>query len=92
MNTPINFQKTVTAAGTAEAIISENQFGILTIKALAGNGGNIYVGDSTVDAATGYVLAAEEAVSLILDGLNKVYIDSDVNGEGVCGFGTLVTN
>ena len=64
---------------------------VLKIKALVGNTGAIFLGDATVDAATGYQLAAGAEISLVdlfykegdtVD-LNKIYIDSAANAEGV---------
>lgn len=77
-------QETVAVAGTCVQL-SEESLSILsvTVKALATNGGNIYVGDETVDATSGFVLAAGESVSMDVDDLSDVYIDADVNGEGV---------
>lgn len=77
-------QETVVAAGTAVPL-STTSTSILsvTVKALATNTGDIYVGGSTVAAANGYVLAAGELVSLDVDDLMDVYIDAAVNGEGV---------
>lgn len=92
MNTVINGQKTVTTAGTAEQVISTNEHGVITIKALAANTGNIYIGNSDVSSVNGDVLVAEESRSYLLDGLNKIYIDSDVNGEGVSYSGTVERN
>jgi hypothetical protein len=89
MNTPINFQKTVTTAGTAETLISTNEYGYVIVKALESNTSNIYVGDSDVTSANGYILESGESISIALDGINKVYIDSDVNGEGVSAFGVV---
>ena len=89
-------QRAVTAAGTPERIVegqSKNRVMSVTITALNGNAGNIYVtGPSQVTAITtqGVVLAA--GVPLVLDvhdfldgyiDLNEIWIDADNNGEGV---------
>jgi hypothetical protein len=78
-------QATVTAAGTAELLITMGEMSTrITIKALATNTGNIYVGTSTVDSADGFILAAGEEVTIVIEmGQTDIYIDSDVNGEGV---------
>lgn len=78
----LNGHKTVTTAGTAVpigtgAIIS------ITLKALHANTGMIYVGGYDVAAANGFVLDAGEPVSLDVDNLADVYINADINGEGV---------
>lgn len=78
-----NGQKTVTTSGTAEAI-SSGQFRSIVIKALASNSGNIYVGDSSVDSSNGFILAANETLSMDFEDLALIYIDADNNGEGVC--------
>jgi hypothetical protein len=85
--------KTVTLAGTAEALVAtETWVRKLSIKALAANAGVVYVGTSTVSSADGYQLAAgvelpltdllpDEGSNFKLD---EIYIDSDNNGDGVC--------
>lgn len=88
-STVYNGQKTVTAAGTAEALASSQALsaGVL-IKALADNTNNVYVGDSSVDSSNGFVLAAGEEVFIEIDNLASVYIDVDTNGEGVSYIGS----
>jgi len=78
-------QKTVTAAGTAELLITTDPVNyILIIKALSTNTGLIYVGNSDVDSTNGFVLSAsEETLIVIKEGQLNIYIDSSVNGEGV---------
>ena len=78
-----NGVKTVTSAGTAEALASSTACRSVTIKATAGNTNNIYVGDSSVDSTNGFVLAAGETVSLEVKNLDLVYIDADTSTEGV---------
>jgi len=56
----------------------------VTIRALDANTDLIYVGDSSVSSANGYQLEAKESVSLPIADLATVWIDSAVNGEGVC--------
>jgi hypothetical protein len=89
MNTPINGHKTVAVAGTAEPIMTTNQYGYLIIKALASNTNDVYVGNSTVDSTNGYPLEAGESVAVALDGLQNVYLDAAVNGEGVAFIGVV---
>ena len=78
-------QATVTAAGTAELLIAMGQRSTrITIKALADNTDDIYIGPSTVDSADGFILAAGEEVTIVVEqGETNIYIDSAVNGEGV---------
>lgn len=82
--TVYNGQKAVTTAGTAEALGSSTTLTAgVTVKALAANTNNVYVGDSSVDSSNGYVLDAGESVFIEVDDLAKVFIDVDTNGEGV---------
>jgi len=78
-----NGQKTIGTAGIAETLGSSTAINSVTIKALAGNTNNVYVGDSGVDSSNGFVLAAGEAISLDIDDLADVYLDVDTNNEGV---------
>lgn len=75
-------QTTVAAAGTAVAV-GKGAIKSVVIKAKAGNGGNIFVGISTVDSADGYILDAGEWISMDVADLSDVYIDTDNNGDGV---------
>lgn len=83
-------QTTVTTAGTAVTLLGGAQTtGTITIKALDANAGNIYVGDSGVTSANGFILAAGEAVSIAHDhASDNIFIDSDNNGEGVSYIGS----
>lgn len=76
--------KTIAAAGTRERLIAVTTpcTGV-TIKALAGNTGDVYVGTSDVDATHGIILDAGEAISFDIDDAYKIYLDVSVNGEGV---------
>lgn len=83
-STIYNGQKTVGTPAAAEALASSQAVKSVTIKALAGNTNNVYVGDSSVDSSNGFVLAAGEAISLDIANLATVYLDVDTGGEGVC--------
>ena len=79
-----NGQKTVTTAGTQVALASSQAIThSVKIKALHGNSGWIYVGNSSVSSSNGYVLDAGETLEIQVANLATVYIDSSVNGEGV---------
>tara|TARA_Y100000310_G_C20637200_1_gene791827 strand:- start:126 stop:584 length:459 start_codon:yes stop_codon:yes gene_type:complete len=80
--TPYTNQFTVTTAGTAVQLQTSANLS-LTIKALAGNTGLIYVGDSTVDSSTGFELSAGDSVSLAISQNDVIWLDCSVNGEGV---------
>lgn len=75
-------------AGTAVQLnggtsISVPNGSALAVRAAGGNTGNIYVGDSGVSSSNGFVLGAGESVSMPIDDVSKVHIDSDNDGEGV---------
>lgn len=75
--------KTVTTAGVAEALGASTTIKSIYIRATSTNTGNIYVGGSDVSSANGIALAANDSVEIDIADLATVYIDSDVNGEGV---------
>lgn len=79
--------KTVTTAGTDEALATTTACKKVIIQAQTDNTGIIAVGASGVDATvatgTGVALAAGEAIELEITDLADIYIDSTVNGEGV---------
>lgn len=79
----VNGQLTVPAAGTRQQFPSAVLRGVVTVKALPTNTGLIYVGNSTVSAGNGHVLSPRESVPIEIDNLNRIYIDAQVNGEGV---------
>lgn len=81
--TVYNGSKNVTTAGTRVALAASQAISSVTVKAKAANTGSIYVGDSTVSSSNGFVLAAGEAISMDIDNLADIYLDSSVNGEGV---------
>lgn len=78
-----NGKQTVTTSGTRVQLASSTTTTTITVRALVGNTGIIYVGNSAVTASNGFQLSASESVSIDLDNLSKVWIDSSVNGEGV---------
>ena len=79
-------EKTVTTAGTAEALSSSQRVRSLTIVAKSTNTGRVYVGGSDVASSTNAGLAAGDSLEIPvvtwLD-LADIYIDVDTNGEGV---------
>lgn len=80
-------QKTVTAAGTAEALGTEIVQGPLMVKALETNTGLVYVGNDgsgDVSATTGMPLAAGDVIVFDWVGtLGSLLVDAAVNSEGV---------
>jgi hypothetical protein len=80
-------QKTVTTAGTAEALGTQIIQGPLMVKALENNTGLVYVGnDGTgdVSSSTGMPLSAGDSIVFDWVGaLGSLLVDAAVNGEGV---------
>ena len=85
--TAISGQKTVAAAGTAEALGSALIHGPLMIKALLANSNNVYIGNDgagDVTSANGIELdAGEVAIFNHVGSLANLIVDVDTNGEGV---------
>lgn len=83
----ISGQKTVTAAGTAEALGTALVHGALMVKALVGNAGNVYIGnDGAGDVTSSNGMELQPGDVAIFDhvaSLSNLIIDSDNNGEGV---------
>lgn len=75
--------KNVTTAGTRVAIASSTACRKVTVQAKPTNTGNVYVGGSTVSSTSGTALTPYNSIILTPSNLNLVFIDSDVNGEGV---------
>ena len=78
-------QKTVTTAGTeVQLVASSTVCSSVTIKAIYNNTGYIAVGsNSSVTMANGFLLSPNESISLDVDNVQDVYIDSSVSAEGV---------
>lgn len=84
--TLISSEKTVTAAGTAEALAGSQRVRSLTVIAKIANTGQVYVGGSDVASTTNDGLDAGEGLEIQADNwldLADLYIDVDANGEGV---------
>ena len=80
--------KTVTAAGTAEALLTTGRtvWPWIKIKAKNGNTGQVYIGGSDVDSNTHEGLDANDEVIFFSRygfELSDIYIDVDTNDEGV---------
>ena len=80
-------RKTITAAGTAEALSTSTSCRLITITALFSNTGVVCVGGSGVIATsgsrTGVILSPGDSYELAIDNLSKVYVDASISGEGV---------
>lgn len=84
-----NGQETVDSAGTAQAIGSSQALNRgVTVKALAGNAGLVYVGNSGVDSTNGFELAAGEAVYMETDNVADIFVDAANNDDGVSWIGS----
>lgn len=84
----ISGQKTVTTAGTAVALGSQIIDAPLAVKALSANTGLVFIGSDgagDVSSANGFQLAAgEQVIFEYVGNLANLWVDSAVNGEGVC--------
>ncbi len=79
-------QETVDAAGTDQTIRAAGSQAItsgVTVKALAGNTGIVYVGAEGVAAATGFELSAKESVFIEVSDIASVWIDAATTDDGV---------
>lgn len=80
--------KTVTTAGTDVALVaSSTPAKRVIIQAQTDNTGLIAIGPTGVDATeatgTGVVLYPGDAIELLVDNLEDIYVDATVDGEGV---------
>ena len=84
---PLSGHKTITTAGTAEALGSQRICGPLMVKALTTNTGLAYIGGDgagDVSSANGLPLeAGEVAIFEWVGDLRSLMIDVAVDGEGV---------
>ena len=79
--------KTVTTAGTAEALVAASQrVSSVTVVAKASNTGSVYVGGSDVASTTNDGLAPGDSMEIpshnYLDLVN-IFVDVSISGEGV---------
>ena len=83
----ISGQKTISAAGTAEALGTVQIDAALLVRALDTNVGIVALGNdgaNDVTVSNGYRLSAGEALIFDhVDNLASIYLDSAINGEGV---------
>lgn len=83
----ISGEKTVAAAGTAEALVASSQrVKSVVIIAKAANTGQVYLGGSDVASTTNDGLDARESVTIEGVGwfdLADIFVDADTNAEGV---------
>ncbi len=81
-------RKTVTAAGTAEALDEDVDCRDLIVVADPDNAGNIYLGDADVDNTKGK-LPPGGIMPCGAANLSEVFIDADNSSEGVSYFYTI---
>ena len=80
--------KTIITAGTRVQLGGDVDCKEVLITALHSNTGFIYIGtDAVSSSAYGKRLRPEESISIKINNLNLVYLDSSVNGEGVSFLG-----
>jgi len=79
--------KVVTTAGTDVVLATSTAAKVVVIKAQTDNTSAIAVGaagvDATIATGSGIILYAGDSITLEINNLADVYIDSLVNGEGV---------
>ena len=85
-------EKTVAAAGTAEAL-GTGFFRSIVVIAKVGNAGKVYIGGSDVASTTNDGLSAGDSLTFstqshTLD-LARIFIDVDTNGEGIDIYGIV---
>jgi len=80
-------RKVVSTAGSAETLASSTACKRVTIMAETDNTGYIVVGSSTVVAAQGtrrgIPLMRGQSITIDIDNLADIYLDTTVNGDGV---------
>lgn len=82
-------QTTVSTAGSEQVLGGDLALKSgVTVKALPGNTGVIYVGSSTVTSSNGLVLEAGDQVFIDVSNVNLVYVDSAEDGDGVSWIGS----
>jgi hypothetical protein len=73
----------VTTPGTPTRLPAHAGIYGLTLRAMPGNQGLIYIGGPTVTFLSGFPLAAGEAMSLDVNNSNAVYLDAQDAGDAV---------
>lgn len=75
--------KTVTTAGTRVQLATTTSCRRVHIQAKEANTGKIFIGGNAVSSTSGIFLFPTTSITLNISDLDEVYIDSEVNGEGV---------
>ena len=81
-------QLTIATSGT-ELVLGSSQALVIgvTVKAISGNTGSVWVGTNPVTVTTGFELAAGEQVFIAVDNIADVYVDTTTNGDKVSFIG-----
>jgi hypothetical protein len=90
----ITGNKAVTAAGTAERLVSTStKVKKVWIQCESDNTENVAIGDANVNATAGsergFVMDSLQSIPLEDVDLYEIYVDADTNGDGVTWFALL---
>lgn len=88
---PVGGAETVDASGTAQPLVGASTIAqMIEIKAMIGNTGAVYVGDSSVDKTTSQQITLLQDQSFEIGAgagfnldINEIYIDADNTNDGV---------
>lgn len=75
--------KATVTAGTRVQLATSTACVKVNIQAKASNSDYVYVGGSAVSATSGIALSPTSSITLNINDLSLIYIDSAVSGEGV---------
>ena len=80
--TPTTIQQGYKIVAAAATQLGSGVIKTVTIRNLSGND-VMWVGGSTVNSGSGYILFANEGISIDIDNLNKVYLYANTSGQYV---------
>lgn len=84
---PVYGQKTVAVTNTAVVLQTHALTTGVIVQALAGNVGNVVIGDASVTTANGFQLQPGQATSAAVTNTNALYVNGTA-GDGVCFIGS----
>lgn len=79
-------QATVSVTNTAVQLTAGAGVAFV-VQALAGNAGNVVIGDASVTTANGFQLQPGQATGIAISNTNKLYVNG-TSGDGVCWIGS----
>lgn len=79
-------QTTISVTNTAVQLSNQAVSGVV-VQALAGNAGNVVIGDSSVTTGNGFQLQPGQATGIAISNVNKLYVNG-TSGDGVCWLGS----